>query len=417
MDNKTRTMKISINDNKDVFINSARLDVIPGRKYKASTQARITKGNPYCAYFAVFLLSSDGTEVARHIRWLNDISSNMKEYKIVFTADPKAANAVIGYRMNIETPIKGDIKMECIDIGSIELRQAVPDDNEDFDDINKFIAPYIHSLTPKQEDIIERKMLWILGNMRSGTTWLTNELLNHPDNLIWLEPKIMDHMALLKYEYYKDNKNYFFTNQQRNNWIPSMRSMILKRAYSQFNDFSKNIIIKEVLRSGADLIMQCLPKSKICFLLRDGRDCVESLLDIRRGSSWLKDDWEIRATRTELIRWASHGWNNSTNNISKAYKNHDEKRRILLKYEDLRDNTVSELMKLYELLNIKISDKEIINIAEKYSFNNVPDSQKGPGKFKRAATTGGWRKTFSKEEIDLMNSIMGDTLQQFGYEA
>jgi len=54
---------------------------------------------------------------------------------------------------------------------------------------------------------------------------------------------------------------------------------------------------------------------------------------------------------------------------------------------------------------------------EIHDFKNIPDSQKGEGKFYRTATTGEWRDNFSKEEQELMNSIVGDTLKQMGYDA
>ena len=76
----------------------------------------------------------------------------------------------------------------------------------------------------------------------------------------------------------------------------------------------------------------------------------------------------------------------------------------------------TELKKMYEFLGISIEDEEIQKIVAKYQFNKIPDSEKGPGKFIRIATPGAWKDHFSKEEQDLMHSIMSKTLQKWGYE-
>jgi hypothetical protein len=87
-----------------------------------------------------------------------------------------------------------------------------------------------------------------------------------------------------------------------------------------------------------------------------------------------------------------------------------------VRYEDLRMDTFAELRKIYNFLHISISDDELKKIVDRYDFKNIPESEKGPGKFNRSATPGGWKKNFSKEEQELMNSIMGGTLTQMGYE-
>jgi len=44
-------------------------------------------------------------------------------------------------------------------------------------------------LSEEEEEQLERKMAWILGSGRSGSTWLGTQLLNHPENVIWDEPR------------------------------------------------------------------------------------------------------------------------------------------------------------------------------------------------------------------------------------
>ena len=130
------------------------------------------------------------------------------------------------------------------------------------------MKPSIPPLTNEQEDILEKKMIWIFGSVRSGTTWLGRDLLNHPSTIYWHEPYIGWHLDVIQEWHYGENR-YFFSRNHMNNIIPTLRKLILARTFSQVKSLSLNIVIKEPNGSGAaDIIMNCFPKSKLIFLLR-----------------------------------------------------------------------------------------------------------------------------------------------------
>ena len=89
--------------------------------------------------------------------------------------------------------------------------------------------------------------------------------------------------------------------------------------------------------------------------------------------------------------------------------------KLLVKYENLKENTLSELKEIYSFLNSNISENEIKKLIEIYDFEKKLDFEKGPGKFYRSAKTGGWRDNFDSAEQKTMNSIMEKTLEKFGY--
>ena len=60
--------------------------------------------------------------------------------------------------------------------------------------------------------------------------------------------------------------------------------------------------------------------------------------------------------------------------------------------------------------------KEIKELVEKFSFRNIPSSEKGEGRFFRSASTGKWKANFSKNEIETLEGIMSETLQKIGYD-
>ena len=270
----------------------------------------------------------------------------------------------------------------------------------------------------EEDAIFETKMVWMFGSPRSGTTWLGARLLNHHKNIIWNEPYAGVHFNILKSQ--TKRKGYLFSEAEKKNWLPELKKFILSRAYSHAQTRQKNLVIKEPNGSdGADLLLECFPNSKLIFLLRDGRDVVDSLIDAHRPDSWNPNLRSIplnsQKIRNSEIEKHAKSWNSITESVYSAYNNHNPNLRLLVKYENLRKNTLEELKTIYQFLKIEIKDEELGHIIDKYDFKNIPKEEKGPGKFFRSATPGSWKEHFSEEEKDLMNSIMGKTLENLNY--
>jgi len=49
-------------------------------------------------------------------------------------------------------------------------------------------------LSEKEENILEKNLVWIFGTHRSGTTWLATELLSYK-TYAWNEPYIGGHLG------------------------------------------------------------------------------------------------------------------------------------------------------------------------------------------------------------------------------
>ena len=210
---------------------------------------------------------------------------------------------------------------------------------------------------------------------------------------------------------------YFFSPHHKQNWMPALRKFILTREFSEAQTIEKNVIIKEPVGShSADIIMEAMPNAKLIFLMRDGRDVLESRMDMHGKGTW----GNLRPLKTpeqrkNAIKRYSFMWNKIMERINRAYENHDPNNRIIVKYEELKQNPLLELRKIYDFIGVKISDDELTKKIETHDFKKIPESQKGQGKFYRAASTGDWKKNFSAEEQNLMNSIMRDTLKNLGY--
>lgn len=284
------------------------------------------------------------------------------------------------------------------------------------------------SLTDSQEEILENKLIWILGSARSGTTWLGRDLLRHPNNILWDEPKIIQNIGQVKLSKSDNNREFttnpksFFSPMYKNVWSVHLRKLILARLFAHSQTLEKNVIIKEPIGvHDPDIVLQCLPKSKFIFLVRDGRDIVDSKIDTHFSNSWLRNkertprELKSQETKNKTILFYSKTWNTNMIEIKKTFDKHDPQLRTIVKYEDLLKKPFITLKKVYDFIGLSIERDELNKIIEASSFERIPESRKGPGKFYRSASPGNWKKNFSTSEQELMNSIMGKILQKFGY--
>ena len=121
---------------------SAKFNVKGNQKYKATASVTGIQGNPYSAYFAVIMIDDREREIGRQIRWINDFTKNQKNYDLIFTTKPSSKYVVLGYRLNVETPVKSDLVLELQDPMNLALSES--NDNPVFDDITKYEVPRRH---------------------------------------------------------------------------------------------------------------------------------------------------------------------------------------------------------------------------------------------------------------------------------
>jgi hypothetical protein len=183
------------------------------------------------------------------------------------------------------------------------------------------------------------------------------------------------------------------------------------------------LVLKEVDDShAADVVMPLFPHSRMIFLVRDGRDVLDSLLDANRPGGWLaKVGWgtgEFASAdeRLEWIRRHCRNWVARMNACARAYEEHDPALRRLVRYEDLLADTPAGLAGLARWMDLTDDPQETRGIAAAHSFEGLPDWGRGPGMFRRAATPGKWREGLSETEQELADEIMGPMLAELGYE-
>jgi Sulfotransferase family len=320
---------------------------------------------------------------------------------------------------------------------------------------------------PFDDEELESRLVWIWTSARSGSTWLLRMLV-HPlrlvdgsqdpsDALGFRAPDrfgpvdvipvdttfLANHLAPLArdsaydeayvpvtfgmYPGMANRPNYFFSLKYADVWRPEVRRLALVRFHGLIERTAEHhevaeprVILKEVAGAhAADLIMSLFPRSRLVFLLRDGRDVVDSQVDANRADGWLPTaaGYASDEERLEFVRERARSWVGDVATIQRAFAAHPQELRYEVRYEDLLADTSTTLGALVEWLGFRRGPHWLERTVESNSFARVPPDRKGPGKFLRAASPGLWRESLSPAEQEVLHEVMGDKLAELGYRA
>jgi Sulfotransferase family len=321
----------------------------------------------------------------------------------------------------------------------------------------------------------ESRLAWIFGSPRCGSTWLVGllcfplepstgtpaGLIGHrrkflrrfrhprlrlrPQAVVINEPYLPQHLiplvpvrvdptdlesraALTLNDTRGGDPHYFFSEQYAYAWRPPLRELILTRLAAQAERAEHDlqvdepvVIVKEPNGShGAEFMMSLLPRARMIFMVRDGRDVIDSLMDGMKEGGWLAQPYmrrmETAEDRLAFATTEARSWLERTKTVERAFEAHPPELRWKLRYEDLRADTLATLRPLVDWLGIQRSDAELEAAISENAFEAIPSPMKGSGKQRRAASPGLWRQHMSEDERQAMEDIMGPKLVELGYE-
>jgi hypothetical protein len=275
-------------------------------------------------------------------------------------------------------------------------------------------------------------IVWIFGTGRSGSTWLSEMMGEIKNHTRWNEPLVG---ALLGYFYYeraghragKSGKNFILGRRYKETWVGPMRDLVLGGAAARFPELAEGgyVVIKEPNGSvGAPLLMEILPESRMILLVRDPRDVVASSIDARKEGSWRYQrrqrtgDTKVEEAAEKIVKEADQfvrnramGYVQSIGNTKEAYDAHTG-RKALVRYEELRVDALGTMKRLYSELEIPVDEGELARAVAKHSWENIPEEEKGEGKFYRKATPGGWREDLTEEQAKMVEEITAPLLKE-----
>jgi hypothetical protein len=206
----------------------------------------------------------------------------------------------------------------------------------------------------------------------------------------------------------------------RKGWIRSIRNFVLDGArYVQpMLGREDYLVIKEPNGSvGAPLLMEALPESRMILLIRDPRDVVASNMDAFRKGGFKQGGDKITGVLPDenpdaYVQMRANVYLQYVGRAKEAYEAH-KGRKVLVRYEDLRADTLGEMKRIYSTLEIPVDEAELAKAVEKCSWENIPDEEKGPGKKRRKATAGGWREDLTPEQARMVAEVTAPLLREF----
>lgn len=277
------------------------------------------------------------------------------------------------------------------------------------------------------------RVVWIFGAARVGSTWLASMMGDLEGNAVWNEPLIGAMLGDFHYERasHRANgpgRNYILGQRHDDVWKKAIQVLVLEGAAARFPKTSGHVVIKEPNGSkGAPLLMEALPESKMVLLVRDPRDALASSMDARREGSWRDERRKARSearggskvpkTMTDedadsFVRSRSRGYLQQMGNAKRAYDAHRGP-KVLVRYEDLRAETSGTMRRICAELGVPADERELAEVVEKHSFENIPEDEKGEGKFYRKAKPGGWREDLTPEQVETVEKITAPLLKEF----
>ena len=271
-------------------------------------------------------------------------------------------------------------------------------------------------------------IVWIFGSGRSGNTWLSSMMGDIEGHALWREPNVGFLFGYLYYvwahEGQRGTKN-FILGRYKESWLRSIRHFVLDEARTRFPTLSEDdyLVIKEPNGSvGAPLLMEALPESRMILLIRDPRDVAASTMDARRTGGWsyernkrlYLEGQRVPADKDPdaFVENPANQYLRNVGNSKLAYDAH-QGYKVLVKYEDLRAETLRTMKRIYSTLRIPVDEKELARVVEKHSWENIPKGEKGDGKFYRKATPEGWREDLTPEQAKTVERITAPLLKEF----
>ena len=231
---------------------------------------------------------------------------------------------------------------------------------------------------------------------------------------------------LFGYLYYlwADAKRYetkhFIFGRYRESWLRSIRNFVLDEIRTRCPDLEEDeyLFVKEPNGSiGAPLLMEALPESRMILLVRDPRDVVASSMDAYREGSWHFERRNLHETLADdrpdaFVERRAHKYLWYVGNSKLAYDAHNGP-KVLIKYEVLRSDSFGTMRRAYSSLGIPVDEKRLFEAVQKHAWENVPEEEKGEGKFYRKAAPGSWTEDLTPGQVEMVERIAAPLLKVF----
>ena len=291
---------------------------------------------------------------------------------------------------------------------------------------------------------VESRLVWMFGSPRSGSTWLRRMAEQHPQIVGVNEPLLGNHLS----PFLSDEPGYraedldvgnftfrrvlqgdpdkFFAEKYADVWLPGLRRLIndrfqahLEREAAPEAAREALLLIKEPNGSqSADVIMRAQPTARLLFLLRDGRDVVDSEVASFMVGGWQESTFDHMrgiedSERLDFAIRSAHHWLWRTEVVEAAFAEHRGPKH-LLRYEELLREPERHMRELFAWLEVPTEAIDLPQVIEEHAFERLP--YRGAEQQNRFAKPGAWRESLRPDERDAVQSVLGSKMRELGYD-
>ena len=291
---------------------------------------------------------------------------------------------------------------------------------------------------------VESRVIWLFGSPRSGSTWLRQMAEQHPAIEAMNEPTIGYHLSpfLSNEPGYRaedldvstftlrrvaaNSPDRFFAAKYADVWLPGLRRLLNDRLFAHLEREAgaeaaghSLLLVKEPNGSqSADVIMRAQPTARLLYLLRDGRDVVDSEI-----ASFAVGGWQERSfahmhgvdddERLDFVIGSAHQWLWRTEVVEAALAEHRGPKHVL-RYEDLLREPERHLGEFFEWLGVALDAVDLATVVNRFDFERLSDH--GRDRQARFARPGAWRENLRPDERAAVERILGPKLRALGYD-
>jgi Sulfotransferase family len=293
-------------------------------------------------------------------------------------------------------------------------------------------------------------VFFVLGNQKSGTTWLMRMLDAHPEVLCkgegrffggsWrqkslkqrdtMRPPSSLYNALLDAEYlgFWIERSVWSRNDGAEEHLDNLARMaidyflggeLLKSGKRIVGDKSP-LLTPETIRE----ISAIYPEAKVVHIIRDGRDVAVSSAHHARNFGRPRKRSEPTGTEGSVFargqleklaaEWASRVGKTVQDGPELLGEHYTE-----VRYEDLLDRPEKEVRRLLAFLGVDADEKSVTRCIDDASFERLSKGrmrgEEDPTSFFRKGVAGDWKHAFTEKEREIFDREAGELLARLGY--
>ncbi|MHC4218184.1 MAG: sulfotransferase [Planctomycetota bacterium] len=284
------------------------------------------------------------------------------------------------------------------------------------------VPVWYHEALQATAAVGRRKVFFVIGCQKSGTTWVERLLDNHPNICCRGEGHFSDVAGPLLEHAVRVYNEQDRTNQvlEPSELLPLVRALadrIMGRYLARCDDPGAIIAVGDRTPEGAigvPSLNALYPDSRFIHVIRDGRDAaVSGWAQVNRVGS--AD--AFRSLEDYAVFFATKHWVPYVTQARAAAPRLGE-RYLEVRYEDLHADPATEIRRMLRFLDADGTDEIVRSCVRRASFPAVSGREAGDedtSSHFRKGIVGDWKGHFDEATLSRFETVAGPLLRELGY--